>query len=121
LRLPDKLSLFDGSVKTICYNVLKHEEHTNLTLIRLSETNFLESLLEHLFSIGIQSVIVEGGSATLSLFINAGFWDEARVFTSNRQFYSGIAAPTFTGALIAEEKIESDILRIYKPELKTHY
>ncbi|MBX2897236.1 MAG: bifunctional diaminohydroxyphosphoribosylaminopyrimidine deaminase/5-amino-6-(5-phosphoribosylamino)uracil reductase RibD [Cyclobacteriaceae bacterium] len=121
LRLPDKLSLFDGSVKTICYNVLKHEEHTNLTLIRLSETNFLESLLEHLFSIGIQSVIVEGGSTTLSLFINAGLWDEARVFTSTRQFYSGIAAPTFAGTLIAEEKMESDTLRIYLPELKVHH
>ncbi|MBX2915281.1 MAG: bifunctional diaminohydroxyphosphoribosylaminopyrimidine deaminase/5-amino-6-(5-phosphoribosylamino)uracil reductase RibD [Cyclobacteriaceae bacterium] len=121
LRLPDKLSLFDGSVKTICYNVLKHEEHPNLTLIRLSETNFLESLLEHLVSIGIQSVIVEGGSTTLSLFISAGLWDEARVFTSSRQFYSGIAAPAFVGTLLAEEKIESDILRVFSPELKTHH
>lgn len=121
LRLPDKLSLFDGSVKTICYNVLKHEEHPNLTLIRLSETNFLESLLKHLVSLGIQSVIVEGGSTTLSLFIHAGLWDEARVFTSSRQFYSGIAAPAFAGTLIAEDKIESDTLRIYTPELKTHH
>jgi len=121
LRLPDTLSLFDGSVKTICYNVLKHEEHPNLILIRLSETNFIESLLEHLVSIGIQSVLVEGGSTTLSLFINAGLWDEARVFTSNRQFYSGIAAPVFAGSLIAEEKIENDTLRIYSPELKSHH
>lgn len=122
LRLPDKLSLFDGSVKTICYNVLKHEEHTNLLLIRLPETNFMEALLEHLVSVGIQSVMVEGGSTTLSLFIQAGLWDEARVFTSTRQFYSGIAAPTFTGALITEEKIENDTLRIYSPEvLKPHH
>ncbi|HNT48967.1 MAG TPA: bifunctional diaminohydroxyphosphoribosylaminopyrimidine deaminase/5-amino-6-(5-phosphoribosylamino)uracil reductase RibD [Cyclobacteriaceae bacterium] len=122
LRLPDTLSLFDGSVKTICYNVLKHEEHPDLLLIRLPENNFLESLLEHLVSIGIQSVMVEGGSTTLSLFINQGLWDEARVFTSSRQFYSGIAAPAFTGLLVAEEKIETDILRVYSPEiLKPHH
>lgn len=122
LRLPDKLSLFDGSVKTICYNLLKHEEHPNLLLIRLPENNFIESLLEHLVSIGIQSVIVEGGSTTLSLFINAGLWDEARVFTSSRQFYSGIAAPIFVGSLIVEEKLEGDTLRIYSPEvLKPHH
>lgn len=122
LRLPDKLSLFDRSVKTICYNVLKHEEHANLLLIRLPENNFLESLLEHLVSIGIQSVIIEGGSTTLSLFINAGLWDEARVFTSSRQFYSGITAPIFVGSLIVEEKIDGDTLRIYSPEvLKPHH
>lgn len=122
LRLPDKLSLFDGSVKTICYNVLKHEEHPNLLLIRLPELNFLESLLEHLVSSGIQSVIVEGGSTTLSLFINAGWWDEARVFTATRQFYAGIAAPAFTGTLVAEERFENDTLRIYSPEvLKPHH
>lgn len=120
LRLPDKLSLFDGSVKTICYNVLKHEEHPNLILVRLAETNFLESLVAHLGSTGIQSLIVEGGSTTLSLFISAGLWDEARVFTSNRQFYAGILAPAFEGSWIAEEKIESDTLRIYSPDLKPH-
>ncbi len=122
LRLPNKLSVFDGSVKTICYNVLKHEERGNLLLFRLPETSFLEALTEHLVSVGIQSVIVEGGSTTLSLFIHAGLWDEARVFTSTRQFYSGVTAPTFTGTLVAEEKIESDTLRIYSPEvLKPHH
>ncbi|MCW5912038.1 MAG: bifunctional diaminohydroxyphosphoribosylaminopyrimidine deaminase/5-amino-6-(5-phosphoribosylamino)uracil reductase RibD [Cyclobacteriaceae bacterium] len=122
LRLPDKLSLFDGSVKTICYNVLKHEEHANLMLVRLPENNFIESLLEHLVSIGLQSVMVEGGSTTLSLFLNAGLWDEARVFTSTRQFYTGIAAPAFTGSLVAEERIEADTLRVYSPEvLKPHH
>jgi diaminohydroxyphosphoribosylaminopyrimidine deaminase / 5-amino-6-(5-phosphoribosylamino)uracil reductase len=122
LRLPDKLSLFDQSVKTICYNVLKHEEHQNLMLIRLPETNFLESILEHLVSIGIQSVIVEGGATTLALFTEASLWDEARVFTSTRQFYSGINAPKFIGSLVTEEKIESDTLRIYSSEiLKPHH
>jgi diaminohydroxyphosphoribosylaminopyrimidine deaminase / 5-amino-6-(5-phosphoribosylamino)uracil reductase len=122
LRLPDKLSLFDQSVKTICYNVLKHEEHQNLMLIRLPETNFLESILEHLVSIGIQSVIVEGGATTLALFTEVSLWDEARVFTSTRQFYSGINAPKFIGSLVAEEKIESDTLRIYSSEiLKPHH
>ncbi|MBN8576949.1 MAG: bifunctional diaminohydroxyphosphoribosylaminopyrimidine deaminase/5-amino-6-(5-phosphoribosylamino)uracil reductase RibD [Cytophagales bacterium] len=122
LRLPDSLALFDKSVKTICYNVLKHEEHPNLLLIRLPENDFLQSMMEHLAAMGIQSVIVEGGATTLALFRDAGLWDEARVSISTRQFYSGIAAPTITGTLVAEEKIESDTLRIYSPEiLKPHH
>ena len=121
LRLPDKLNLFDGSERTICYNLLKHEEHANLKLIRLDEKDFLISMLDHLMKEKIQSLIVEGGSLTLSLFIEAGLWDEVRVFSSSRLFHEGISAPSFKGDLIAEEKIDSDLLKIYEPaKLKSH-
>jgi diaminohydroxyphosphoribosylaminopyrimidine deaminase/5-amino-6-(5-phosphoribosylamino)uracil reductase len=123
LRLSDKLSLLDGSVPTICYNVLKHEEHPNLKLIRLDEKDFLISMLDHLMAEKIQSVMIEGGSLTLGLFIDLGLWDEARVFTSPRMFHTGITAPTFHGRILSEEKIDSDTLRIYQPEinLKAHH
>ena len=122
LRLSDKLNLFDGTGRTICYNLLKHEEHANLKLIRLDEKDFLISLLDHLMKEKIQSVIVEGGALTLSLFIEAGLWDEARVFTSTRLFHEGISAPSFKGDLITEEKIDSDLLKIYAPaKLKSHH
>lgn len=121
LRLPDKLNLFDGSERTICYNLLKHEEHPNIKLIRLDEKDFLISMLDHLMKEKIQSLIVEGGSLTLSLFIEAGLWDEVRVFSSSRLFHEGISAPSFKGDLIAEEKIDSDLLKIYEPaKLKSH-
>ena len=115
LRLPDKLNLFDGSEQTICYNLLKHEEHPNIKLIRLDEKDFLISMLDHLMKEKIQSLIVEGGSLTLSLFIEAGLWDEGRVFSSSRLFHEGISAPLLKGDLIAEEKIDSDLLKIYEP------
>jgi len=41
LRLNDRLQLFDKKEKTICYNVLKHEEYKNLLLVRIDENNFL--------------------------------------------------------------------------------
>jgi diaminohydroxyphosphoribosylaminopyrimidine deaminase/5-amino-6-(5-phosphoribosylamino)uracil reductase len=123
LRLSDTLSLLDGSVPTICYNLLKHEEHPNLKLIRLDEKDFLISLLDHLRIEKIQSIMVEGGSLTLSLFIESGLWDEARVLTSPRLFHTGIPAPSFQGQLIAEEKIDSDLLKIYQREInsKAHH
>ncbi|HPW61173.1 MAG TPA: bifunctional diaminohydroxyphosphoribosylaminopyrimidine deaminase/5-amino-6-(5-phosphoribosylamino)uracil reductase RibD [Cyclobacteriaceae bacterium] len=114
LRLPDKLNLFDGSIKTICFNLLKHEEHANLSLVRLDEQDFLISLVDYLASEKIQSVMIEGGSLTLSMFINAGLWDEARVFTSPRLFHTGIAAPSFRSNLLSEENIFTDTLRIYQ-------
>jgi diaminohydroxyphosphoribosylaminopyrimidine deaminase/5-amino-6-(5-phosphoribosylamino)uracil reductase len=93
LRLSEKLKLFDRSQHTLCYNVLKHEEHPNLALIRVSENNFLSDVLHDMVKQKVQSVIVEGGAQTLNLFLKSGLWDEARVFTSSKTFGSGIEAP----------------------------
>lgn len=115
LRLSDKLHVFDRSQKTICYNVLKHEEHPNFSLIRLDEENFINHLLEDLVKRKIQSVLVEGGATTLQLFMDAELWDEARVFISDKGFGKGIAAPRFHGNLIGQESVFNDTLRLYNP------
>ncbi len=115
LRLNSHLHLFDKKVKTICYNVLKHEEHKNLLFVRLDENNFVVDLINDLYKQKIQSVIIEGGAQTLQLFIEAKLWDEARVFTSSRTFGEGILAPVFQGALTTEQFIQNDRLEIFSP------
>jgi len=115
LRLNDHLHLFNKKEKTICYNVLKHEEHKNLMLIRIDEANFLNELVHDLYKQNIQSLIVEGGTQTLQLFIDANFWDEARIFTSPRSFGEGIAAPSFRGKLITQKNIDLDRLEFFYP------
>jgi diaminohydroxyphosphoribosylaminopyrimidine deaminase/5-amino-6-(5-phosphoribosylamino)uracil reductase len=116
LKLGDKLNLFDGSQTTLCYNVLKHEEHTNLTLARLPEADFLTNLVHDLYSRKLHSVIVEGGGHTLKAFIDAGLWDEARVFQSPQVFGRGIPAPQLQQAMAVEHiSLYTDILTIYKP------
>ncbi len=115
LRLSDKLHVFDRLQKTICYNVLKHEEHKNLSLIRLNEDNFINQLLEDLAKQKIQSVMVEGGATTLQLFMDAGLWDEARVFTSDKSFGKGIKAPKIDGNIILQESVFNDTLKTYHP------
>ena len=113
LKLNDSLHLFDGSQQTLRYNLLKHEEHPNLLLVRLDENNFLQNLVRDLFKRKIQSVIVEGGAQTLQSFIDAGLWDEARVFVSRKFFESGISAPALKGKQVLDQKIQSDLLKIY--------
>jgi diaminohydroxyphosphoribosylaminopyrimidine deaminase/5-amino-6-(5-phosphoribosylamino)uracil reductase len=113
LRLSDKLNVFDQSQRTLVYNVLKHEEHSNLSLIRIDEGNFIADVVADLVKQKIQSVIIEGGSQTLQLFIDAGLWDEARVVTSSRIFENGISAPKIQGNLVSEEHVGTDILKTY--------
>lgn len=112
LRLSEKLNLFDQSVKTICYNVLKHEEHENLLLIRLDEQNFVQQLVSDLYKQKIQSVIVEGGAQTLQFFIDNNLWDEARIFTSPRNYHQGIQAPSIKGSSKVSEDIFGDTLTV---------
>ncbi len=115
LRLNDHIQLFNKKEKTICYNVLKHEEQKNLLLVRIEENNFLQELVHDLFKKNIQSFIVEGGAKTLQLFIDANLWDEARVFTSPRSFGEGIKSPILKGKLFAQQQIESDRLELFSP------
>jgi len=60
----------------------------------------------------IQSVIIEGGAYTLNTFIEAGLWDEARVFTGDVVLGNGIKAPLITGNMQEEVLVGKDNLRI---------
>jgi riboflavin biosynthesis pyrimidine reductase len=111
----DKLQVFDRSQKTLCYNILKHEEHPNLSLVRVEEENFISNLVNDLTKQKIQSVIIEGGATTLQLFMDLGLWDEARVFVGDKSFGNGIRAPQLHGNLIGQETVFNDTLRIYQP------
>ena len=86
--------------------------------ITSKDINFSKNIAEQtctiLFKNNINSIIIEGGAKTLQTFINENLWDEARIFTGPVSFKNGIKAPNFSGELISEEKIGSDILKTYK-------
>lgn len=116
LRLSEKLHLFDRTHPTICYNLIKHEEHPNLRLMRIDEKNFVQEMLYDLYKQRIQSVIIEGGSTTINYFLDQGLWDEARVFTSTtHRFGKGIAAPQLRARLVSAETISTDLLSLFVP------
>lgn len=102
LRLDAGLKVFDRTQPTLCYNLLKHDEHTNLIRVRVDEHDFLQQVMHDLYKRNIQSVLVEGGSQTLQRFIEAGLWDEACIFRSTQSFGNGISAPTIRGKRLPE-------------------
>lgn len=113
LRLNENLHVFDKNQPTLCYNVLKHEEYANLVFIRVSENNFIQDVLHDMHQRKIQSVLVEGGTETFSLFLEKNLWDEARVFTSDRNFESGIAAPLLPVRSEQTSMIGNDRLELF--------
>ncbi len=72
-----------------------------------SETPFPMNIKEGLsmmYEQHIQSVIVEGGRRTLDLFIESGYWDEARILVGSQCWGKGLPAPSIP---IAPYQIES--------------
>jgi diaminohydroxyphosphoribosylaminopyrimidine deaminase/5-amino-6-(5-phosphoribosylamino)uracil reductase len=115
LILPTNLHLFDGKVNTWVINDLKEAQGNNLQYIRLDfDNNLPDTIMKRLHEANIQSIIIEGGAKLLNSFIEKGLWDEARVFTSEKEIEHGIAAPQLTNANKAlETLIETDTLELY--------
>nr|WP_275044198.1 bifunctional diaminohydroxyphosphoribosylaminopyrimidine deaminase/5-amino-6-(5-phosphoribosylamino)uracil reductase RibD [Lacinutrix mariniflava] len=95
--LSNEYTIFNNDAETLTF-----KEHT------------LKEVCNHLFQQNINSIIIEGGSKTLQLFIDEGLWDEARVFKGKLDFNDGVKAPKLSGSLTSEEKILDDTLRFYR-------
>ncbi len=67
----------------------------------------------YLFSAGIQSLLIEGGTKVLNHFISNGLWDEARVFSGENYFKGGVKAPLIHGALLSRTIFSGSSLGIY--------
>ena len=119
LVLPPHLNLFDGKQETWVFT----EKATGVTYpqegIRVIEAGFTNlpfTVLSELYLHGIQSLIVEGGTETIQSFVEAGLWDEARIFTGDVRFGAGVQAPVVSGERTEEFVLGSSRLEIlYNP------
>ena len=77
------------------------------------DRNPAKQICEILWEEQILSVLIEGGARTLNTFIDAGLWDEARIFTGTGIFREGLEAPKIQGTIISQWSIGTDELKIY--------
>jgi len=66
----------------------------------------VKEVLNELYTLKIQSVIIEGGKKTLQKFLDAHLWDEIFVLTGNVEWKSGVEAPKML--YLFNEKIHVD-------------
>jgi diaminohydroxyphosphoribosylaminopyrimidine deaminase/5-amino-6-(5-phosphoribosylamino)uracil reductase len=118
LRLPSSLNVFDGSVKTIVFNALKHEENDNVLFYQVTrDVNLVHQVLNGLHQQKILSVMVEGGAKLIQSIMDEGLWDEARVITNTSLVLGegGVRAPILTDSkLVSEQVIGNDVVRTYR-------
>ena len=107
--------IFDSQAQTIIFNSEKNEVIFNVNYVKIDfNEDLITQILQQLYSLNINSLIVEGGSFTLNSFIKQNLWVEARVFTSNLTLNNGVKSPEFCF-------IPSDIKQINNYFLKTYY
>lgn len=113
LVISTKSMIFDKKAKTFVFNLKKEATIKNVTFIQLNTMSPI-SIIEKLYELNIQSVIIEGGKQTLSSFIELNHWDEARVLTGEITFQDGLIAPKINRNLISStSNIGVDLLEIY--------
>jgi diaminohydroxyphosphoribosylaminopyrimidine deaminase/5-amino-6-(5-phosphoribosylamino)uracil reductase len=114
LKLSSDLNLFDSNAKTLIFNIIKNEETDSNVFIKTNFNNLVLNILQELHKQKIQSLIIEGGATTLQSFIDAKLWDEARIFTTNKELNDGVNSPNIEGKMLFETVIEGDKLKIIK-------
>ncbi|HEV3325315.1 MAG TPA: bifunctional diaminohydroxyphosphoribosylaminopyrimidine deaminase/5-amino-6-(5-phosphoribosylamino)uracil reductase RibD [Puia sp.] len=117
LRLPSSLQLFDGKVRTIVFNLRRHEEGGAVEYYQLSpDSSLVQQVSMALTQLKIQSVLVEGGARMLQAWIDEGYWDEARVITNNElRLPGGLPAPELKDARPGgTETLLDDTVRYYR-------
>jgi len=114
LELSKDLNMYDQSVETLIFNEVKTDVEDNIKYIALEDFDRFvpHYILYQLYLQDIQSVIIEGGAYTLNTFIDAGLWDEARIFTGKSVLNNGIPSPIITGVVASEYSVGEDTLTI---------
>lgn len=115
--IPESHHLMHGNIPTLIFTEANKEARDNLSFfsVDFGSPDFLNIILAYLFSLRIQSLIVEGGSRLLNSFITAGLWDEARIFKNNTlQFGKGISAPVIDGTAENMLPVDGDTLYTYR-------
>lgn len=125
LVLPHHLQLFDNAVPTVVFN---SKLNTIASFDHLKDTpgktwyyqvtidvSIVHQIVNALYQLNVQSVLIEGGTKLLQSFIDEGMWDEARVITNEALLVAeGIKAPVLNAhRIIKTGEIFSDRVVYY--------
>ena len=98
--LPKNLKIFDDSARTV--------------VLDFHGDDMPQNVLTALNEMKVQSLIIEGGASTHRRFIEAGLWDEARIFVADVMLGGGTKAAEIRGGrLVDTENVGGDRLLRY--------
>lgn len=113
LKLEAGKKLFNAPGKVIVFNNVKEVTIDNLVYKKVSRSNWVIEAMQALHNENILSVMIEGGTKTLSAFIEANVWDEARVFVAPLKLKNGLVGPKLSATPNETLDVGDNQLNIY--------
>jgi diaminohydroxyphosphoribosylaminopyrimidine deaminase / 5-amino-6-(5-phosphoribosylamino)uracil reductase len=117
-NIDKKASMLSDEGRTVVFtNSEVNEIPGALKVVLDNKIPACRQVVQYLYDSGIQSLLIEGGTQVLDHFISNRLWDEARIFTGEKYFGGGVAAPVVRGKLFSKTIFSSSILEIYLNEV----
>jgi len=107
-RIPIDSKVLSEISKTIILS--KKENNLIPSYTRSSSFENIQLIIDSLYDMKIQSVLIEGGTKTINHFLNNDLWDSIRVFKSNKNITHGIKSPNVDFSKFSKSDIGGDIL-----------
>ena len=106
--------LLDNSIPTIVFTNKKLDNKSNTQFVNIDlNIKPIKQVLNYLYNIEIQSIIIEGGQHLLQSFIDEKIWDEARVLIGDKTFGEGLSAPKFIHKHSSSSRFSNDTIIYY--------
>jgi diaminohydroxyphosphoribosylaminopyrimidine deaminase/5-amino-6-(5-phosphoribosylamino)uracil reductase len=97
LKLPSSLRIFNVKPKRLSLIQSNKKNPITFFITRLRRRESVHQIVNALYQLNVQTVIVEGGARLLQSFIDEGMWDEARVITNEELIIdNGLNAPSLS-------------------------
>ena len=107
-RIPLDSRILSGTVKT---TVLSKKENKLIpSYTKAIDFDDINLIIESIYKMDIQSIIIEGGTKTINHFLSNNLWDTIRVFKSNVKIGKGINAPSVNLDEFTRINLQDDIL-----------
>ncbi len=118
-KLPGSLRLFDGQPPTRVYvrrDVSPKYAGNGVTIVPVEPCRVAECIMDDLAGQNVQSLIVEGGAATIEAFVRLGLWDEARVEIVGMKLGEGVKSPCLGAAELKNRVlVDGNIVETFVP------
>lgn len=95
LEVPRTFKIYNEEANTIVFNAIKKGVDKNISFIQLDfSKKLIPQILEKMYELNLQSLLVEGGKMVLESFLDEKMMDEIVILKNEKVFFgSGVKAP----------------------------
>lgn len=111
---PANSEVFNADAPTILFTNSNKKWPDRVRIVSLGEKFSVREILNKLYELNVQSIMVEGGAFTLNSFIKNELWDEARVINGSSYLAEGVPAPSLHKKPFLVQEYSTDKIAWFK-------